>query len=287
MLIYKITNQLNGKVYVGKTGHTLEQRFQKHLGHVSRKVNRHLYDAMNHYGSQHFIIELIEQVDDMIANERERHWITTLGTRSPVGYNMTDGGDGGNTLAGWSEDERLALWKRQGESRRGHTISRATRQKISEAHQGGTCPEETRQQIRETLKTRGISPPAWTKWQKGQPGAFAGKTHTQEARGLISEARLGKTYEDIFGERAEEERDKRKQRWLGASNPRFVHVNNWSRILSLLADQTMSLVAATTGVSEFKIRQFLRLHDIQNVQLARQSPDWRERLEEIAKCYSK
>ena len=49
--IYKITNIINGKLYIGKTGKTIEERFQDHKrASKAPYVNRPLYDAMNKYG---------------------------------------------------------------------------------------------------------------------------------------------------------------------------------------------------------------------------------------------
>ena len=50
--IYKITNDVNGKIYVGKTNYTIEKRFEEHIKDYQRKrcEKRPLYEAMNKYG---------------------------------------------------------------------------------------------------------------------------------------------------------------------------------------------------------------------------------------------
>lgn len=99
--IYKITNNVNNKVYIGKTSlSSIEQRFQQHV-RDSRKIQqqkRPLYDAMNKYGISNFSIELIEQVpNDEIASQREQFWIkefrSYVGFKDCNGYNATLGGD--------------------------------------------------------------------------------------------------------------------------------------------------------------------------------------------------
>ena len=98
--IYKITNDVNNKIYVGKTNHLLEKRFAEHLRDAKKQKckNRPLYNAINKYGEGHFHIELIEKVDDKIACEREQYWINELRTyiyfEDCNGYNATYGGDG-------------------------------------------------------------------------------------------------------------------------------------------------------------------------------------------------
>ena len=58
MIIYKITNDINNKVYIGQTTRSLNERKQQHLGSVYR-LNTHLYYAMRKYGIEHFKFETI------------------------------------------------------------------------------------------------------------------------------------------------------------------------------------------------------------------------------------
>ena len=55
--IYKITNTINNKIYIGQTSKTIEERFKAHISKAKQHINRYLYDAMNHYGYENFIIE--------------------------------------------------------------------------------------------------------------------------------------------------------------------------------------------------------------------------------------
>ena len=91
--IYKITNTINGKMYIGKTELTIEKRFQQHCKDSQRDKmsNRPLYKAMRKYGVEFFSIEEIEETDN--PEEREIYWIEFYGTFKN-GYNATLGGDG-------------------------------------------------------------------------------------------------------------------------------------------------------------------------------------------------
>ena len=98
--IYKITNLVNNKIYVGKTSSSIEERFKEHIrdSRKERCEKRPLYDAFNKYGVENFFIEEIEEVEnDEIASEREIYWIDFLrsyiGFEDSNGYNATLGGD--------------------------------------------------------------------------------------------------------------------------------------------------------------------------------------------------
>lgn len=91
--IYKIINDINNKVYIGKTYNSIEKRFKEHCSDSNRKnsKNRPLYNAMNKYGIEHFSIELIEETNE--PEEREKYWIEQYNSFKD-GYNATIGGDG-------------------------------------------------------------------------------------------------------------------------------------------------------------------------------------------------
>lgn len=93
-LIYCITNDINGKQYVGKTEFSIEKRFKEHCSDSKRErcEKRPLYNAMNKYGIEHFHIEQLEECPYDEAEDREIYWIDKLDTFHN-GYNATLGGD--------------------------------------------------------------------------------------------------------------------------------------------------------------------------------------------------
>ena len=95
--IYCITNVINNKRYVGKTTQSIEERFKEHCKDSQRIrcEKRPLYDAMNKYGIENFIIECLEEIEDeSTLSDREIYWINELGTYGKNGYNATKGVDG-------------------------------------------------------------------------------------------------------------------------------------------------------------------------------------------------
>lgn len=93
--IYKIVNDINGKMYIGLCTTTIEQRFQTHCADCFKPSceKRPLYQAMKKYGIENFHYELIEECDIDFLGEREQYWIAYYDTYKN-GYNATLGGDG-------------------------------------------------------------------------------------------------------------------------------------------------------------------------------------------------
>lgn len=91
--IYKITNNINNKVYIGKTEYPIEKRFKEHCKDAFKERNekRPLYNAMRKYGVEHFSIEEIEETLEPAI--REQYWIQYYDSYHN-GYNATLGGDG-------------------------------------------------------------------------------------------------------------------------------------------------------------------------------------------------
>lgn len=93
--IYKIINDINDKVYIGKTLSTPEKRFKEHIrdSQIMNREIRPLYRAMNKYGIKHFQVTTIEQVPIEQLSQREQFWINHYNSYH-YGYNATLGGDG-------------------------------------------------------------------------------------------------------------------------------------------------------------------------------------------------
>ena len=96
-IIYKITNKVNNKSYIGYTINTIEERFKVHIQDSKKYKNRPLYRAFAKYGVGSFTIEVIEEVPDFQLKVKEIICIKAFGTYRK-GYNATLGGDGRFTV---------------------------------------------------------------------------------------------------------------------------------------------------------------------------------------------
>lgn len=95
--IYKITNIINNKAYIGQTIQNIKDRFYQHCSNKCSEevVNMAIHKAIKKYGKKNFIIEVIEEVEKDNLNDREIYWISYYNTYNN-GYNSTKGGQIGN-----------------------------------------------------------------------------------------------------------------------------------------------------------------------------------------------
>lgn len=122
-IIYCLKNKMSGKVYIGKSKKTLQQRTYDHWyqarrvneGTYYKSFNRHLiYAIIKTPDKEDWELTVVEdKVNLQEINSREKYWISYFNSNNPdIGYNLTAGGDGGNTTLSkegyvkWSEGMR-------------------------------------------------------------------------------------------------------------------------------------------------------------------------------------
>lgn len=115
--IYMVKNNINNKIYIGKTVNDYQTRWEQHI-HASfyqfntKDYNFLLHKAIRKYGKANFIVELIE--DNLSENDsisREQYWInfykSSILFEDGKGYNMTYGGEGSVTI---DREKVFELW---------------------------------------------------------------------------------------------------------------------------------------------------------------------------------
>ena len=100
MNIYKITNNVNGKIYIGKTERNIKIRWQQHCKDAKNPLKRFkLQEDILEFGKDCFTVEIIDKAEtEEDANEKEIYWIQYYDCRYPKGYNVSKGGNNGGSF---------------------------------------------------------------------------------------------------------------------------------------------------------------------------------------------
>ena len=95
MIIYKSTNKITGKIYIGQTTQTLENRIKNHVKESDKNKKRPFLLSLKKYGIENFIFEVIDCANNLDElNDKEIYWIDYYKSTTPNGYNITGGGQG-------------------------------------------------------------------------------------------------------------------------------------------------------------------------------------------------
>ena len=163
-IIYKATNQINGKCYIGKTIQKLEERKSDHIK-VSKKLKKksecienegsiegvYFHNALNKYGKENFKWEIIYECDDeLVLNVMETMKIIVNHSHytEGKGYNLTWGGDG---LRGYKHTEETKK-KLSNKLKEFYLTEKGkeARLKMSKSQKGHSVSDEQRRKQTET-----------------------------------------------------------------------------------------------------------------------------------------
>tara|TARA_Y100000296_G_C5086110_1_gene212478 strand:- start:110 stop:784 length:675 start_codon:yes stop_codon:yes gene_type:complete len=207
-LIYKATNKINGKSYVGQTTKTVDTRKNGHIESVNKDSDLVFHRAIRKYGEDNFIWETLCKCNDIDElNEKEIFYIDKYNTFGS-GYNMTEGGGGVTGLRfNLSEEVKEKISKLAKERfsvpennpMYGKHHSEETRKKWSEIRKGRFTGEENsfygKKHSEESLEKMRIS--TLKQFENGMPGetkkkiseSTKGIPTSEETRKKMSEAR--------------------------------------------------------------------------------------------------
>ena len=168
MYIYLIENLISNKKYVGKCSR-IPEKSKAYYG-----SGTYIKSAIKKYGKQNFKKEILEKCEsEKLLNERERYWIKELNTISPIGYNLTTGGEEGKKLSPesikkLSEKNKLLIGPLN--SRWGKKLTEEHKQRLREFNTGRPKLPETIEKLRlaglgkkRSLETRQKIRDAWAK----------------------------------------------------------------------------------------------------------------------------
>jgi hypothetical protein len=137
MEIYKITNLINNKIYIGKDTTNNPKYYGSGLL-IKRSINK--------YGIENFSKEILEKVDSDdydYLSKREKYWIKYYNsTNLEIGYNISPGGDGGDTLSNHPDRKMICEKISKSSPKKGKTYeevfgeeySKEYKRKLSESH---------------------------------------------------------------------------------------------------------------------------------------------------------
>lgn len=162
MHIYKTTNKINGKIYIGKE----KKNDPSYLG--SGKL---LGLAIKKYGKSQFIKEIIEECSPDCINRKETYWIDYFqSTDRTIGYNIALGGSGGDTIS--NHPDKVSIGRRHSKNLKGRDSQRTNK---------GPLSEETKKKISEKLS--------------GKNNPMFGKTHSPETKEKIKISQINRPKE--------------------------------------------------------------------------------------------
>lgn len=127
--VYCITNRVNGKCYIGVT------KDWKRRWIIHQRADYVIGRALRKYGKENFRISVLySRIPFATALVLEKNLIAKMDTLRPNGYNVHEGGSGGNTIAGKTDEEKMRTRKKLSKMRKGVPKSEAHKRKISENH---------------------------------------------------------------------------------------------------------------------------------------------------------
>lgn len=193
MRIYKTTNKLNGKIYIGKD-------VRCRPGYLGSGLL--LKKAISKYGIENFINETIEECSTKEQlNEREVYWIKHFNaTDRKIGYNIAIGGTGGDCVSNLNETAKKRMIDKRNQATEELRSSEEYRNRLSERQKDAWTKPGRRKNMQEKMLGRKIT---WSdkisasikEWHKSHKVVF-----TEEMRKKVSDAMRGKELKKLSNE---------------------------------------------------------------------------------------
>lgn len=159
MIVYKITNKINGKIYIGQTVLTLVKRKKGHIADSKRdrksRIKSKISKAIAKYGIDNFVFEIIHETTSMDElNYLEEKYISELKSNNDnIGYNLLSGGHQ-NGKQSEETKQKISEWGKKNPCKYwlGKKQSKESNIKRSLTLQGKPCPQRGHRGIKNPMK---------------------------------------------------------------------------------------------------------------------------------------
>lgn len=226
MQIYKITNLITGLSYIGKdqndnpsymgSGILLWNSYRKHFNREdldSNKKSHHKWIYEQNKKHKYYKKTVLHMCDDKLQLcELEKYYIHKYNTIRPNGYNIASGGEGGNLIAGYSDEEK-ELWKK----------------KISETTKEAMSRPDVKEKFLKAVTNKD------DEWKKHISEALTGKEGhpmSDETKEKLRQINMGNTYGLGNKSRTGYSNSDEMNRRISESLKNIVHTEEWNKNVS-------------------------------------------------------
>ena len=207
--VYQALNKIDGKSYIGQTIHTMNDRKKDHEKYALNGSDLVFHRALRKHDFNNFEWSILfESSNADVLKKVEIDFIADENTKTPKGYNMTDGGDG---ISNPSEETRKKIGNKSRIYNKGKKRSEAFKKRVSEVHTGRKdTPEiterrrqaqlgkklskKTRKKISEVQIGRKASPKTRAKMSEAQKKRHIEKPFSEESKKKMSETQKGRKF---------------------------------------------------------------------------------------------
>lgn len=180
----------SGKIYIGQTIRPIEKRFKEHQ---TSKGGRGVSGAIKKYGWENFEIDYYECPDEDL-NKHEELMVEVLGTLTPNGYNLREGGGNRGKASEETRQKNSEATKGENNPMYGKKHSDKAKQKNRESNIGKKQSEKTKRKKREAMsgeKNHNYGKPMSVETKQKLKEINLGKTHSNETKQKQREVKLG------------------------------------------------------------------------------------------------
>lgn len=182
-ILYKITNLINGKCYIGQTNN-FNLRMSAHKATYKSMVSK----AIHKYGKENFKFEKLAIFEDYMIDDAEQKAINVFNTICPNGYNLDNGGCLQKQMSDEAKKKLSKSKTGKPSNRKGKTMSEETRQRLSQSKKGKPISQKIKDMLLNYAKNQKMSEATKKKISDARKGKKLSEGHKQK----LSIAKMGR-----------------------------------------------------------------------------------------------